>query len=265
MGSEESKGHFEEEAKGYFNFLAKVGLTKHLGSMEATRELIELCCINNDQYVLEIGCGVGATVRYLAKTVGCRVVGVDVVERMIEQARDRVGEEVGRRVQFAVGDAQKLPFEDGLFDAVIMESVNVFFDDKQEAMREYVRVTKPGGYVGITEMTWLAAPSAEVEKYYERVVYAKAREAEGWKELLETAGLEQVVGSAKPVDLLEEARGRVERYGCRGIVRVLWRSLGLFVKDRETRGFLKDVTESLPQDLIGDMGYGVFAGQKRAV
>jgi ubiquinone/menaquinone biosynthesis C-methylase UbiE len=263
MSPEDAKGHFEEEAMGYFEFLAKVGLTKHLGSMEATRKLIEMSRIRSGHFILEVGCGVGATVSYLVKSFGCRVVGLDVVERMIVQAQERArAERVESRVRFTVADARKLPFENDLFDAVIMESVNVFFEDKVGAMNEYVRVTKPGGFVGITEMTWLETPSAHVEEYYERVVYAKALEADGWKKLLEDAGLEKVVGSAHRVGIPEEARGRIERYGCSGMMRVLWKTLGLLFKDRETREFLKDVTGSLPRDLMEDIGYGVYVGRK---
>ncbi len=263
MSSEEAQGYFEEEARGYFGFLARIGLTKHLGSMEATRKLVDLCHLDSGQHVLEVGCGVGATIHYLAREIGCRVVGVDIVEQMIEQARERArAEEIERRVAFAVADARKLPFENDLFDAVMMESVNVFFEDKRAAMSEYARVTKPGGYVGLTEMTWLDAPSAEVEEYYKRVVYAQALEADGWRARLEGAGLEQVVGSAYPVDIPEEAKGRVERYGCRGMMRVMLRTLRLLFKDRGTREFLKDVTGALPRDLVGDMGYGVYAGRK---
>jgi len=263
MPSEQDRGHFEQAARGYFQFLAKVGLTKHLGSMEATRELLALTRVDKGKLVLEVGCGVGATVGYLVRSAGCRGVGVDLVEEMVDQAQARArAERVGHRAAFVAADARHLPFKDGAFDAVLMESLNVFFEDKQAAIDEYVRVTRPGGYVGMTEMTWLAPPSPEVAAYYERVVYAKALQAGGWKDLLAGAGLHGVVGGAHQVDMVEEARGRLERYGCRGMVRVLWRALTLFLQDRETRAFLKDVTTSLPQDLLGDMGYGVYAGQK---
>jgi ubiquinone/menaquinone biosynthesis C-methylase UbiE len=263
MSSDETPGYFGEKAKGYFDFLAKIGLTKHLGSMAATRELIELSHIHKGQLVLEVGCGVGATVSYLAKSLDCRVVGVDVVPRMIEQARERAqAEKIASRVAFTVADARALPFADHLFDAVIMESVNVFFEEKSQALREYVRVTRPGGYVGLTEMTWLAAPSAEVAAYYQRMVYAKALQAAGWKRLLAASGLQDVAGSARPVDLSREAKGRMERYGCRGMLRVMARTAGLLFKDQETRTFMKDVTGSLPRDLMKDMGYGVYAGRK---
>jgi ubiquinone/menaquinone biosynthesis C-methylase UbiE len=264
MSTDDAQGYFEEEARGYFDFLAKLGLTKHLGSMEATRRLVEGTHIQSGQRVLEVGCGVGATVPYLVRTIGGRVVGVDLLEDMVRQALERAqAERVGHRAVFAAADARRLPFEDAHFDAVIMESVNVFFEDKRAAMREYVRVTKPGGYVGITEMTWLEPPKPEVEAYYRRVVYAKALEAQGWIDLLEDVGLEDVVGNAYPVDMPEEARGRIERYGCRGMLRVMVRTFGLLFRDRGSRAFLKDVTGSLPQDLIGDMGYGVYVGHKR--
>lgn len=251
------------EARGYFEFLANLGLTKHLGSMEATRKLIELCRIGSDRHVLDVGCGVGATPCYLAKKVGCRVVGVDLLEKMIAQSRERAREEgVAGRATFAVADARELPFEDDRFDAVIMESLNVFFKDKQEAMREYARVTKPGGYVGIVEMTWLRPVAPETEAYYRRVVHADALAAQGWMALLEEAGLQDVIGDAHQVEIPLESKGRFERYGCRGIMKVMLRTLVTVFQDRASREFLKDVTGSLPKDLLGDMGYGVYAGKK---
>jgi len=260
---EETKGYFEQEARGYFEFLAKVGLTKHLGSMEATRELIEQSHIERGQHVLEVGCGVGPTLVYLARELECRVTGLDLLEKMVQQARERVrAGGVENRVELVAADARRLPFEDGLFDAVIMESLNVFFEDKQQAMSEYVRVTRPGGYVGITEMTWLEPPSPEVKAYYRRVVYADALQASGWIELLEETGLEEVAGSAHPVSIPRESRGRLERYGCRGIARIMVQALALVFKDPSSRAFLQDVTGSLPQDLTRNIGYGVYAGRK---
>jgi cyclopropane fatty-acyl-phospholipid synthase-like methyltransferase len=80
-----------EIARDYFEFIAKLGMTKHYGSMQATRELAELCHVGSGHYVLDVGCGVGATPVYLAKTARCQVVGVDLLQRMIEQSRERAG------------------------------------------------------------------------------------------------------------------------------------------------------------------------------
>lgn len=252
-----------DDARPYFEFLAKLGLTKHMGSMDATRRLVKMCHIEGGEHVLDVGTGVGATPTYLVKALGCHVVGVDLLEEMVQQARDTMGaSRLGDRVALAAADARRLPFADDVFDAVLMESLNVFFEDKLEVARGYVRIARPGGYVGITEMTWLGPPSPEKAAYYRRTVHADALQAEGWVELLEEAGLQDVVGHAEAVEIAREGRGRLERYGCRGIVRVLLRTVRTVLKDRASRAFLKDVTQSLPQDFAEDVGYGVYVGRK---
>jgi ubiquinone/menaquinone biosynthesis C-methylase UbiE len=148
-----------EDEQHFFHFAAEVGLTKHLGGVGATEELVELCHIGKGSYVLDVGCGAGVTPCLLARRYGCRVVGVDILEGMIQRSRERAKREgVTDLVEFRVADAQDLPFEDGLFDAVITESVTAFPEDKQRAVDEYVRVTKPGGYVGLNESVWLKTP-----------------------------------------------------------------------------------------------------------
>ena len=144
---------------GFFDFAAEVGLTKHIGSIEATDALVELCHIGQGSYVLDVGCGVGATPCYLARRYGCKIIGVDISPRMIERSRERARRErVADRVEFKVADAQDLPFEAGLFDAVITESVTAFPEDTQKAVNEYARVTRSGGFVGLNESTWLKTP-----------------------------------------------------------------------------------------------------------
>jgi len=54
-------------AEQFFDFAAEVGFTKHLGGVEATEKLVELCHIKAGSYVLDVGCGAGATPAYLAK------------------------------------------------------------------------------------------------------------------------------------------------------------------------------------------------------
>lgn len=130
----ESRADQIEEKSDYFDFAAKVGLTKHLGGLVATEELIELCHIGEGKYILDVGCGAGVTPSYIAKRYGCKVVGVDISEGMIERSREMAKREgVADRAEFRVADAQDLPFEDDLFDAIITESVTSFPDDKQRA------------------------------------------------------------------------------------------------------------------------------------
>lgn len=73
------------------------------------------------------------------------MMGVDLLDKMVEQARPRAkADGVQKLTKFRAADARELPIEDDLFDAVITESDLIFFEDKEPAMREYVWVTKPG-------------------------------------------------------------------------------------------------------------------------
>jgi len=72
-----------ETENSYFELQAYWGMTKHMGGLKATRQLVELCHISEDKYVLVVGCGVGVTPCYLVKRYGCRVVGVDLSDKMI--------------------------------------------------------------------------------------------------------------------------------------------------------------------------------------
>ena len=254
-----------DEARDYFEFIADLGMTKHYGSVEATQGLVELCRIGSGQYVLDVGCGVGATPCYLAKAVGCRAVGVDLVGSMVEQALERAkAERVEGRVELSVADARRLPFRDERFDAVISESVNVFFDDKVQVIREYVRVAKPERYVGLTEMTWLKPPSPELEDTFRTMVYAQALDASGWKNVMEEAGLVDVVGGACRIDISSESKGRFERYGRWGIVKVVMRMLVMILSDPRSRKFMGGGIGALSKDLLDVVGYGVYVGRKES-
>ena len=243
-------------------------MTKHLGGVEATEKLVEICHIDADSYVLDVGCGAGATPAYLARKHGCRVVGVDILPRMIERAVEMARREgVADRTEFRVADAQHLPFDDGIFDAVITESVTAFPEDKQRAVNEYARVTRPGGYVGLNESTWLkTSPPPEVVAWAAQEVGATVQPlgCEEWAGLLENAGLCDVDMRVSSIDTAAEAKGIVQRYGRGGMLRVVGRLLSLYVKSPAYRQFVKRVRQGglIPDNLNEYFGYGLYVGKK---
>ena len=263
------------ENEHFFDFAAEVGLTKHLGGVGATEELIELCNLGEGKYVLDVGCGVGATPCFIAKRYGCRVVGVDISERMVERSKERARREKLADadnkhpwVEFRVADAQDLPFEDDLFDAVITESVTVFPEDKQRAVNEYVRVTKPGGYIGLNESSWLKVPPPpEMVAWVAQDVGASAKPltSDAWVELLESAGLREIVARTYKISTPNEAKEIFRRYGCGGMLGVWGRILSLYAKSPAYRRFVKKVRESgvPPENLDEYFGYGIYVGRKR--
>ncbi|UCD45695.1 MAG: class I SAM-dependent methyltransferase [Candidatus Bathyarchaeota archaeon] len=258
----------EHKGESFFDYQAEVGLTKHLGGLEATEKLVELCRMGEGSYILDVGCGAGQTPCYIAMRHGCKVVGVDINERMVERSRERAEREgVADMCEFRVADAQDLPFQDGTFDAVITESVTAFPEDKQRAVMEYARVTKPGGYVGLNESTWLKVPPPpELIAWVSQDLSAhvKPLNTEDWTGLLEGAGLTVEVVDVSEVDVRKEAKGIVRRYGYGGLLRSLLRGLVMYARNPAYRRFVKEVRKGgiTPDNLEEYFGYGIYVGRK---
>jgi hypothetical protein len=140
--------------------------------------------------------------------------------------------------------------------------VNIFFEDKLEPLGEYQRVTRPGGYVGMTEMTWLVPPTPRMEESFISMVSAYPLDETGWKELLVRSGLTNVVGEGYRMNVTEESRGRFERYGRWHLVKILLKMPFLLLRDRRSRQFMKDGTGALSKDVLDVIGYGVYTGSK---
>lgn len=227
----------------YFALQAYWGGTKHYGGLKASRELIELCHLSKGKYVLDVGCGVGITACYIAKRYDCKVVGVDICERMIDWSNRKAKREgVVDRVEFRVADAQQLPFDDTLFDVVICESVTAFVEDKQRAVSEYVRVTKPGGYIGLNEAAWIKAPPpTELVEYLSRITgVKKILTFDGWKGLLEGSGLRNMEVRTYKIDKLSQFINEIRALGFRDYLRGWYKFLSLGIKSSAFRKYLKE-------------------------
>ena len=231
----------------YFGVQAYWGVTKHFGGLNATEELAEVCHINKDTYVLEVGCGMGLTACYLAKRHSCRVVGVDLSEQMIDLSRKRASREgLADRLVFRTADAQHLPFEDGLFDVVICESVTAFLNDPQKGVREYVRVAKPGGYIGLNEGTWIRTPAPrELAEYIDHTM-AKATflTSDEWTELMGNAGLMDIVARTYTLTALRQRINEIRGLGFKDLVRAWGRFFSLLIKSPAFRKYAKEIAPS---------------------
>lgn len=256
--------------KGLFDFQAAVGLTKHLGNINATKELIQRCGIGRDSYVLDVGCGVGQTATYLAGRVGCRVMGVDVLAQMVTRTLERVKQkDLQHLVDARIADAQALPFEDDTFDAVITESVMAFPPNKFKAMQELVRVCSPGGRVGLNETTWMKTPvPVEMADWVAQelsnnaVIYPAA----GWQQLLVEAGLTDVSAHTSQISGRQEALQNIQRYGCGYILKTWGRTFSVYRNDPEYREMLNKVKDTaMPKGLFEYFGYGIYVGTKLVV
>ena len=98
------------------------------------------------QRVLDVACGTGALTEAVCERVGPEgsVVGLDANAQMLEVARRKQLD-----VEWREGRAETLPFANASFDAVVSQFGLMFFDDRVQALREMMRVLRPGGRLAV--------------------------------------------------------------------------------------------------------------------
>lgn len=117
----------------------------HIGGRQATQYALAKLSLALDDQVLDVGCGLGGAMRYLAATVGCRVTGIDLTASYIELAEQltaRTG--LGERASYHVGSALQMPFAAEAFDAAYTFHVAMNISDREGLYSEIARVLKPG-------------------------------------------------------------------------------------------------------------------------
>jgi ubiquinone/menaquinone biosynthesis C-methylase UbiE len=123
--------------------------------------------------VLDVGCGPGTITLDLAELVAPgRVTGLDRVDDPLVAARAAAAKRGDSTTRFEVGNALQLPFADAAFDVVHAHQVLQHLTDPVEALREMLRVCRPGG--------WIAARDAD---YAAMAWYPEPPELESWRAL----------------------------------------------------------------------------------
>lgn len=245
----------------YFDLQAEIGISKHGGGWKASKQLAELCHINNNKYVLVVGSGTGASAYKLYKEYKCKMVGIDLHPRMVEEASKDYQE-----IKFQLADIQNLPFKNNTFDVVISESVTAFSPDKLKALKEYKRVVKPKGYIGLNEVTWASKPSKKLEDYVKIALGgAKPELKEDWKKLFQKAGLNIVFSEQLKMKFFEQMIAELQ---VNGLTRNLKAYYKLFLYYLTRKDFRKDSHKMakdlwhMPKGLFKQFSYGLYVAQK---
>lgn len=129
----------------------------HLGGRAATNLVATELRRFQPSTVLDVGSGIGGTARTLARTLGCRVVGVDLTPEFVACATElttAVG--LDDVAEFRLGSALDLPVDDHSVDAVTLVHVGMNIDDKETLAAEFARVLRPGGSVVVYDVMRLA-------------------------------------------------------------------------------------------------------------
>lgn len=119
-------------------------------------KLIDRSGIKEGMHVLEVGCGSGAFTTFVARAVGIKgeVYALDIQPGMLMQLKEKLSRPENRDIRNTTlieGDANKLPFDDNLFDLVYAITVLQEIPGKNKVLKEIKRVLKPGGILAVTE------------------------------------------------------------------------------------------------------------------
>ena len=144
-----------------FHFPAPAFIGRFLDSdirrkLQPADKLIERSGIKHGMRVLEVGCGSGAFVTFVARAVGKtgKAYALDIQPAMLRQLKAKLKRPENRdikNIKSILGSAHELPFEDNFLDLVYMVTVLQEIPDKDKALKEARRVLKSGGILAVTE------------------------------------------------------------------------------------------------------------------
>ena len=138
--------------------------------------------------VLDCGCGPGSITLDIAQHIGDgQVVGVDYAESQIKVARAIAGVRQCKNARFHKSDVYSLSFEDQSFDCIFSHALFEHLADPVRALRELLRVLKPGGVIGVCSPDWegfvLSPPSDALNggrRYLQSTPKQKRRRCKCW-------------------------------------------------------------------------------------
>jgi SAM-dependent methyltransferase len=243
-----------------YSFLAALGKkVVRPGGHRSTEELFSLAGITADDRVLDVGCGVGVTGIEIVQRFGSQVTLSDKSELMLSESRRNVeAAGLSDRIDVDWGDIVDLPYPDDTFDVSIIEAVTMFVDSNR-AIREVVRVTKPGGRILDHEFCWRGRPDLEALEILRQPMMCPGinfDDRKNWEAMLARAGLVDVDSIVGPFALLKP-RQFVADEGLRNSARIVRRACSSRAHRRKSVWLARNIISIMPK-----LGYIVMRGTK---
>lgn len=182
----------ERESESYTHGHHESVLRSHRSRNVANSAAYLAPLLRENMTLLDIGCGPGTLTVDLARHVpGGKVTGVDAAEIVLGDARKHAISQGVKNAEFLQANAYDLPFSDASFDVVHAHQVLQHLSDPVAAIREMLRVVKPGGYIAVREsdyaaMSWFPATPGleEWNTLYHEVTAAYGYQADAGRYLL---------------------------------------------------------------------------------
>lgn len=228
----------------------------HPGGLDLTEELADLCQVRRGTEVLELACGTGESACFLAERRGARVVGLDGSPRMIRRAEQKARAR-GLEVEFREADAHHLPFLDAAFDVAICECTLCILD-KEQVIREMVRVVRPGGCVGMHDLCWRENTPDDFKGTLAEIEGERPETLEGWRRLFAQAGLTEIRAVDKSFLIPRWMKESRKQMGLIGQLLLAWK----IIRRWGIRG-LRRILRSERVFSSKQLGYGIVVGTRR--
>jgi ubiquinone/menaquinone biosynthesis C-methylase UbiE len=247
---------------GLFDFMANmVGLkVLHPGGYKSTDELCATLAITERSHVLDVACGTGTTALRLSDKFNCQVTGFDMAANLIEIAQASLKSQPrAGKIKFEVANALQIPYPENSFDVVLSQAFFILIDEKEQALKEIVRVLKPGGYFGSLELGWFKSPpQAAYEELVEKTCNSFIPRVVGfdqWEAFFRSAGLKHLATKKYPM-----TSSMLEMFATEGFansLKVMLKMLG----NSSIRTRMMNVQKTFGK--YNDyLGYGIFSYQK---
>ena len=174
---------------------------------------VDALALTPSSRLLDVGCGPGGPLTYIARRCRCSAVGMDVSSDAIAAARRRIAElNLEELVSVMPGNADdRLPFPDGAFDAVMAIDVVLHLRNRHDLLREVARVLAPRGRLWFTDAGVVTGAVSNQEIEFRSIHGLTQFAPPGFNErALEQAGLTLLQTGDRTEDLLANAVGRIE-------------------------------------------------------
>jgi len=179
-----------------------IPFTQLPGHLDSIQMLIELSKVSGEDNVLDVACGPGMVACEFAKTAR-HVTGIDITEKMIEQARKRQQEMGLNNVFWDIGTVMPLPYDTASFSTVVTRYSFHHFLDPKAVLNEMVRVCKKGGIVLIADAA-LPADKVNAYNHMEKLrdpSHTQALSYDTWEQLMKESGLRNLQRGSYKVEM----------------------------------------------------------------
>ncbi|EGQ3526190.1 class I SAM-dependent methyltransferase [Staphylococcus pseudintermedius] len=172
------------------DFSSLVGIVREPNMCSGGRETIRRIIIEGniapDSKILEVGSNTGfSSIEFANVLPNSKVIGIDINKQSVEFSKQKAKKYLVNNVEFIHSDARNLPFEDNSFDVVFVSNVTSFINEKETAIKEYLRVLRPGGMFVTAPIYYRNIPSSKMINEVELAINAKLdiQKKEDWKRL----------------------------------------------------------------------------------